>query len=141
MSIDTYFRLGFGLLAAVLLIKPLRALSTGHFSVRFGGTFARHEDGSRFWVEVGCEIAFLAIFLAIVCFWPGGQDEPPPVIHPLMAGVFAMLVVRALLTGSIDWWGSQIDREDRPGRYWMWVAIEAAVAGMAAFLAMAGLLR
>jgi hypothetical protein len=141
MTVDMYVRLGFGLLAAVLLIKPLRALASGRYNVRSGGTVVRGDDGSRFWVEAGCEIAFLSIFLAVALFWPAGQRGLFSLGWPIMAGAFGTVVIRGLLTGSADSGASRIDRDDRPGAYWLWIAGCAALSGMAAFVATADLLR
>ena len=121
MSVETWFRIIFVLIAIGMAIYLVANLVTGRS--RVGRRWVERRASPRvYWGSVGKTAIFMTA-LAITPFFPLQRDTVPVVFSGLFGGqLFEMLV-----SGSVQMPTVAYQRATQPRPYWGWVALHAAV--------------
>ena len=121
MSVETWFRIIFAIIAVGMAVYLLASLITGRGRVG-GSSVYRREEPRTYWGSLG-KIAILMTGLAVTLLLPPGRDVLPVVFLGLVGGqLFEMLV-----SGSVQMPAIAYAKADQPRAYWRWVAFHAAI--------------
>ena len=121
MSVETWFRIIFAIIALGMAVYLLASLITGRGRVG-GSSVDRREEPRTYWGSLG-KIAILMTGLAVTLLLPPGRDVLPVVFLGLVGGqLFEMLV-----SGTVQMPAAAYHRATQPRPYWGWVALHAAV--------------
>jgi hypothetical protein len=124
MSVETWFRIIFAIIALGMAIYLAVALVTGH--VRVGGRSVDRPAAPRlYWGAIG-KTAILMTGLAIAAI-QSSEDQRLPIAFASVIGgqLFEMLV-----SGVVAMPKGAYSKAERPGPYWRWVAFHAVVLAL-----------
>jgi hypothetical protein len=121
MSVETWFRILFAIIALGMAVYLVASLVTGRS--RVGGRSVDRRAAPRiYWGSLG-KIAILMTGLAVTLLLPPGRDALPVVFLGLVGGqLFEMFVA-----GTVQMPGVAYARAAQPRTYWRWVAFHAAI--------------
>jgi hypothetical protein len=121
MSVQTWFRLIFVLIAIGMAIYLVANLVTGR--TRVGRRWVdRRATPHLYWGSIGKTAIFMTA-LAITPFFPLQRDAVPLVF----AGLFGGQLFEMLVSGTVQMPAAAYQRATQPRPYWGWVAFHAAV--------------
>jgi len=121
MSVETWFRIIFAIIALGMAVYLVASLITGRGRVG-GRSVDRRDEPRTYWGSLG-KIAILMAGLAVTLLLPPGRDALPVVFLGLVGGqLFEMLV-----SGTVQMPGKAYIRAAQPGAYWRWVIFHAVI--------------
>ena len=131
MSVETWFRVIFAIIAVGMAVYLVASLITGRGRVG-GRSVDRHDEPRTYWGSLG-KIAILMTGLAVTLLLPPGRDVLPVVFLGLVGGqLFEMLV-----SGTVQMPAIAYARAAEPRAYWRWVAFHAAIVALLVFFLIA----